>query len=63
MALFPVSDVVLSPIGGVASAVISSAIGLVGFGALGLRMLTTPDAAWDQVPEISPEPVRQPSAI
>ena len=38
-------------------------LGLVGFGALGLRMLTTPDAAWDQVPEISPEPVRQPSAI
>ena len=61
--LFPVADVVLSPIGDVASALISSAIGLVGFGALGLRMLTTPDAAWDQVPEISPEPVRQPSAI
>jgi hypothetical protein len=63
VALFPVADVVLSPIGGVASAVISSAIGLVGFGALGLRMLTTSDAAWDQVPEISPEPARQPSAI
>jgi hypothetical protein len=63
VALFPVADVVLSPIGGVASALISSAIGLVGFGALGLRMLTTSDAAWDQVPEISPEPVRQPSAI
>jgi hypothetical protein len=61
--LFPVADVVLSPIGDVPSALISSAIGLVGFGALGLRMLTTSDAAWDQVPEISPEPVRQPSAI
>ena len=65
VALFPVSDAVLSPAGDVTSALISGAIGVVGFGALGWRMLATPDASWDQLPEISVEPVRQthPSGI
>ncbi len=65
VALFPVSDAVLSPAGDVTSALISGAIGVAGFGALGWRMLAAPDASWDQLPEISVEPVRQahPSGI
>ncbi len=59
MALFPVSDVVLNATGDIGS-LVSDAIGIVGFGVLGWRLLAAPDASWDQVPEISPEPVRQP---
>ena len=59
VALFPVSDVALSPAGDIAS-LVSDAIGVVGFAALGLRLLAASDEAWDQTPEISPEPLRQP---
>jgi hypothetical protein len=52
-------DVALSPAGDIAS-LISDAIGVVGFAALGLRLLAASDEAWDQTPEISPEPLRQP---
>ncbi len=52
LALFPVSDVVLSQAGDLAS-LVSDAIGIVGFGVLGWRTLTAPDASWDEVPEVA----------
>ena len=59
VALFPISDVALSAAGDIAS-LISDAIGVVGFAALGWRLLTAPDASWDAPPEIAAEPARQP---
>lgn len=59
VALWPVSDVALSPAGDTAS-LISDAIGIAGFAALGWRMLTTPDASWDAPPQTAGEPARQP---
>jgi hypothetical protein len=46
---FPVSDVALSPAGDLAS-LVSDVIGIAGFGVLGWRLLTAPDASWDEVP-------------
>jgi len=59
VALWPVSDVALSSAGDTAS-LVSDAIAVAGFAALGWRMLTTPDASWDASPEIAAEPARQP---
>ncbi len=59
VALWPVSDVALSSAGDLAS-LISDAIGIVGFAALGWRLLTAPDASWDALPAIAAEPARQP---
>jgi len=59
VALFPISDVALSAAGDISS-LISDAIGVVGFAALGSRLLTAPDASWDASPQIAAEPARQP---
>ena len=59
VALWPVSDVALSPAGDTAS-LISDAIGIIGFAALGWRLLTAPDAAWDQTTQDPAEPAHQP---
>ena len=59
VALFPISDVALSGAGDISS-LISDAIGVVGFAALGWRLLTAPDASWDAPPEIAAEAMRQP---
>ena len=59
VALFPISDVALSGAGDISS-LISDAIGVVGFAALGWRLLTAPDASWDAPPEIAAEATRQP---
>jgi Domain of unknown function (DUF4386) len=65
--LFPVSDVALNPVGSVASALISGAIGVTGLGALGLHLLATPDAEWaanaspPAMPAPQPQPQPQPS--
>jgi hypothetical protein len=56
--LLPVSVVALSPVGQLASDLISSAISVVGFSALGLRLLVTPDAEWTGT--ASPQAVRSP---
>ncbi|MBV9206978.1 MAG: hypothetical protein JO037_16650, partial [Actinobacteria bacterium] len=50
IALWPVSDVALSSAGDLAS-LVSDAIGIAGCAALGWRMLTAPDPAWDAQPE------------
>jgi hypothetical protein len=57
--LFPVADVALSPAGDISS-LVSDAIGIAGFAALGLRLLTTPDAQWDPAPSVPAMPVPQP---
>jgi hypothetical protein len=56
--LFPVTDVVVSflPVDALFGDLISNAFGIVGFGALGLKLLASPDAAWDQAPD-APQPV------
>jgi Domain of unknown function (DUF4386) len=59
VALWPVSDVALSSAGDTAS-LVSDAIAVAGFAALGWRMLTTPDPSWDPSPETAAEPARQP---
>lgn len=62
VALFPVADVALSPAGDVSS-LVSDAIGIAGFAALGLRLLATPDREWDTAPaaDALPAPAPQPS--
>ena len=57
--LWPVSDVVLSSAGDMAS-LVSDAIAVAGFAALGWRLLTAPDASWDTPPEITAHPVPEP---
>jgi Domain of unknown function (DUF4386) len=59
VALWPVSDIALSSAGDLAS-LVSDAIGIAGFAALGWRVLTAPDASWEAAPEIADEPARQP---
>jgi hypothetical protein len=59
VALFPVADVALSPAGDISS-LISDAIGIAGFAALGLRLLATPDAEWDPAPSAPAKPAPQP---
>jgi len=59
VALWPVSDLALTPAGDMAS-LVSDAIGIIGFAVLGWRMLTAPDASWDAPSQIAAEPVRQP---
>ena len=59
VALWPVCDVALSSAGDTAS-LVSGAIGIVGFAALGWRLLTAPDASWDAPPEITAQPAPQP---
>lgn len=59
VALWPVADVALSSAGDLAS-LISDAIAIAGFAALGWRTLTAPDASWDTSPQIAAEPVGQP---
>jgi hypothetical protein len=62
VALFPVADLALSPAGDVSS-LVSDAIGIAGFAALGLRLLAMPDSEWDTAPvaEALPAPAPQPS--
>lgn len=59
VALFPVADVALSPAGDISS-LVSDAIGIAGFAALGWHMLTTPDAEWDPAASIPAMPASQP---
>jgi uncharacterized protein DUF4386 len=59
VALFPLSDIALSSAGDISS-LVSDLIGIIGFAALGWRMLSSPDASWDETPELSAEPARQP---
>ena len=59
VALWPVSDIALSPAGDTAS-LASDAIAVIGFAALGWRLLTAPDASWDQPAQHPAEPAPQP---
>lgn len=59
VALWPVSDVALSSAGDMAS-LVSDAIAVAGFAALGWRLLTAPDASWDAPPDIAAEPAPEP---
>lgn len=59
LALWPVSDIALSPAGDLAS-LVSDAIGIAGFAALGLRLLATPDREWDTIPAAPALPAPQP---
>ena len=59
VALWPVTDVALSSAGDLAS-LVSDAIAIAGFAALGWRTLTAPDASWDTSPQIAAEPAGQP---
>jgi hypothetical protein len=59
VALWPVADIALSSAGDMAT-LVSDAIGIAGFAALGWRLLTAPDASWDTPPAIAAEPVPQP---
>jgi len=61
--LFPAADILIGsvPVSGIFGDLVSNAFGIVGFAALGLRLLATPDAAWDQVASkalpLEPQPV------
>jgi hypothetical protein len=59
VALWPVADIALSSAGDMAT-LVSDAIGIAGFAALGWRLLTAPDASWDTPPAIAAEPAPQP---
>jgi Domain of unknown function (DUF4386) len=59
VALWPVTDVALSSAGDIGS-LVSDAVGIVGFAALGWRMLAAPDVSWDATPEITAETTRHP---
>jgi hypothetical protein len=50
--LFPAVDILVgfTPLDGVAGDLASSACGVIGFAALGFRLLATADANWDQAP-------------
>jgi hypothetical protein len=54
--LFPVSDILVSylPVDGLVGDLISNAFGIVGFATLGLKLLASPDTAWDQAPSARP---------
>jgi len=56
--LLPVPVVALSPVGQLAPDLISSVISVVGFSALGLRLLVTPDADWAAT--TSPQAINSP---
>jgi hypothetical protein len=60
VALAPVLAITLTPAGALASGLVSGAIGVTGFAALGLGLLTEPDAVWDQRTPVPAEPARQP---
>jgi hypothetical protein len=60
VALAPVLAIMLTPAGALASGLVSGAVGVTGFTALGLGLLTEPDAAWDQETPIPAESARQP---
>ena len=60
VALFPVADVALSPAGDISS-LVSDAIGIAGFAALGLHLLVMPDGEWDTTPAADALPAPQPS--
>lgn len=58
VALWPVSDIVLSTAvpAELVGAVVSDLLGIAGFAALGLHLLSLPDAAWDGEPVAGPQP-------
>lgn len=60
VALFPVPAIVLTPASALASGLVSGAIGVTVFAAIGLSLVAEPDAAWDHTAQIPAEPVRQP---
>ncbi len=59
VALFPVADVALSPAGDISS-LVSDAIGIAGFAALGLHLLAMPDREWDTTPAADALPAAAP---
>jgi hypothetical protein len=56
--LFPVADILVGflPVDALVGDLISNAFGIVGFATLGLKLLATPDATWDQAPS-APQPL------
>jgi hypothetical protein len=52
--LFPLSDIILGTVGvdSLAAGAVSNAFSVIGFGAIGLSLLASSDASWDEVREV-----------